>query len=287
MAPAGAAACRRPRPERRRRGRCTPGVVVWSGEVSMPRPWRPARANPQEAADASRRSTDAAARSRLGEPWHAPRPFRSGARPPHGDGHRDPPPARRAAARARPSGPARAARDDRRVRPAPPWREPATRRGAIRGDDRRGRPRVDRARRAAPVPALLDKALVYVTGKGGAGKTTVAAALGLASAARGRRAIVCDLAGSDQLARAFGRPPGARRRAASDGAAVRRFRSTRRRRSRSGSAASRAAPRRSPCSRARRRSPTSWPRRPGRRSSSRSARSSTSRGARRPSPTTS
>ena len=60
----------------------------------------------------------------------------------------------------------------------------------------------------SPVPALLDKPLVYVTGKGGAGKTTVAASLGLAAVARGRRAIVCDLAGSDQLARAFGKPPG-------------------------------------------------------------------------------
>ena len=58
------------------------------------------------------------------------------------------------------------------------------------------------------VRALLDTPLVYVTGKGGAGKTTVAAALGLAAAARGRRAIACDLAGSDQLARAFGRPAG-------------------------------------------------------------------------------
>jgi anion-transporting ArsA/GET3 family ATPase len=57
-------------------------------------------------------------------------------------------------------------------------------------------------------PALLDTPLVYVTGKGGAGKTTVAAALGLAAVARGRRAIVCDLAGSDQLGRAFGLPPG-------------------------------------------------------------------------------
>ncbi len=60
------------------------------------------------------------------------------------------------------------------------------------------------------VEALLDKALVYVTGKGGAGKTSVAAALGLASAARGRHAVVCDLAGSNQLARAFGRSPDAR-----------------------------------------------------------------------------
>ena len=35
-------------------------------------------------------------------------------------------------------------------------------------------------RAPADVPALLDAPLVYVTGKGGAGKTTVAAALGLA-----------------------------------------------------------------------------------------------------------
>jgi len=34
---------------------------------------------------------------------------------------------------------------------------------------------------------LLDRTLLYVTGKGGVGKTTVAASLGLAAAARGRR----------------------------------------------------------------------------------------------------
>jgi len=44
---------------------------------------------------------------------------------------------------------------------------------------------------------------VYVTGKGGSGKTTISGALGLAAAALGRRTIVCDLAGGHNLARAF------------------------------------------------------------------------------------
>lgn len=51
---------------------------------------------------------------------------------------------------------------------------------------------------------MLDHALIYVSGKGGAGKTTVAAALGLAAAARGRRVLVCELEGRRQLPRAFG-----------------------------------------------------------------------------------
>ena len=42
--------------------------------------------------------------------------------------------------------------------------------------------------------------VVYVTGKGGAGKTTVAAALALAAAAEGRRAVVCEVGGCHQLA---------------------------------------------------------------------------------------
>jgi anion-transporting ArsA/GET3 family ATPase len=51
---------------------------------------------------------------------------------------------------------------------------------------------------------LLDKRLVVVTGKGGVGKTTVAAALGLLSARRGRRTVVCEVAEQERLAGLFG-----------------------------------------------------------------------------------
>ncbi len=53
--------------------------------------------------------------------------------------------------------------------------------------------------------SLLDKTLLYVTGKGGVGKTTVAASIGLAAAARGRRTIVCEVAEQDRVSRAFER----------------------------------------------------------------------------------
>jgi anion-transporting ArsA/GET3 family ATPase len=53
--------------------------------------------------------------------------------------------------------------------------------------------------------ALFDRTLLYVTGKGGVGKTTVAAALGLAAARRGRRTIVCEVAEQDRVSRAFAR----------------------------------------------------------------------------------
>jgi anion-transporting ArsA/GET3 family ATPase len=52
--------------------------------------------------------------------------------------------------------------------------------------------------------ALLDKRLVVVTGKGGVGKTTVAAALGLLSARRGKRTVVCEVAQQERLAGLFG-----------------------------------------------------------------------------------
>jgi energy-coupling factor transporter ATP-binding protein EcfA2 len=49
------------------------------------------------------------------------------------------------------------------------------------------------------VGSLLDKRLVVVTGKGGAGKTTVAAALGLAAARQGKRVVLCEVGGHDRL----------------------------------------------------------------------------------------
>ncbi|HTP20502.1 MAG TPA: ArsA-related P-loop ATPase, partial [Solirubrobacteraceae bacterium] len=49
------------------------------------------------------------------------------------------------------------------------------------------------------MPALLEKRLVFVTGKGGVGKSTVAIALGLLAARRGLRTIVAELASQDRL----------------------------------------------------------------------------------------
>ena len=52
---------------------------------------------------------------------------------------------------------------------------------------------------------LLDKHLLFVTGKGGVGKTTVAAAIGLLAARRGLRTIIVELASQRRLQRTFGR----------------------------------------------------------------------------------
>ncbi len=54
--------------------------------------------------------------------------------------------------------------------------------------------------------SLLDKRLVVVTGKGGVGKTTIAAALGLAAARRGKRVIVCEVAAQQRLPAMLGQP---------------------------------------------------------------------------------
>jgi anion-transporting ArsA/GET3 family ATPase len=54
------------------------------------------------------------------------------------------------------------------------------------------------------VPGLLDRRLIFVTGKGGVGKSTVATALGLVAARRGLRTIVAELAAQDRVRQAFG-----------------------------------------------------------------------------------
>jgi anion-transporting ArsA/GET3 family ATPase len=53
------------------------------------------------------------------------------------------------------------------------------------------------------VPGLLDKRLVFVTGKGGVGKSTVATALGMLAARRGLRTVVAELSGQDRVQRLF------------------------------------------------------------------------------------
>jgi len=57
------------------------------------------------------------------------------------------------------------------------------------------------------VASILDRRLVFVTGKGGVGKSTVAVALGLLAARRGARTIVAELAGGDRAQRALDVPP--------------------------------------------------------------------------------
>ena len=52
---------------------------------------------------------------------------------------------------------------------------------------------------------ILDKRLIFVTGKGGVGKSTVSAALGVAAAREGKRAIVCEVAQQERMSRFFER----------------------------------------------------------------------------------
>src|SRR3954471_9924922 len=58
-------------------------------------------------------------------------------------------------------------------------------------------------RRFLPMPLLLDRRLVVVTGKGGVGRTTVAAALGLVAARQGKRVMVAEVAQQERMSRAF------------------------------------------------------------------------------------
>jgi len=54
----------------------------------------------------------------------------------------------------------------------------------------------------------LDSQLLFVTGKGGVGKTTVAGALGVVAADRGARVVVAEVGEQSRLARLFARRPG-------------------------------------------------------------------------------
>lgn len=56
------------------------------------------------------------------------------------------------------------------------------------------------------VAAILNHRLVVVTGKGGVGRTSLAAALGLLAGRSGRRAAVIELSGVSEVAEAFGLP---------------------------------------------------------------------------------
>jgi anion-transporting ArsA/GET3 family ATPase len=52
---------------------------------------------------------------------------------------------------------------------------------------------------------LLEKRLIFVTGKGGVGKSTVSAALGVAAARLGKRTIVCEVAQQERMSAVFHR----------------------------------------------------------------------------------
>jgi len=54
---------------------------------------------------------------------------------------------------------------------------------------------------------LLDRKLVFVTGKGGTGKTTVASALALLAASRGKRVLICEVDAKGELAGYYEAPP--------------------------------------------------------------------------------
>jgi anion-transporting ArsA/GET3 family ATPase len=53
------------------------------------------------------------------------------------------------------------------------------------------------------VPGLFERRLIFVTGKGGVGKSTVAIALGLVAARRGLRTIVAELASQERVRQTF------------------------------------------------------------------------------------
>ncbi|MGH2849304.1 MAG: ArsA-related P-loop ATPase [Solirubrobacteraceae bacterium] len=57
----------------------------------------------------------------------------------------------------------------------------------------------------SPAPGLLERRLVFLLGKGGVGRSTLAAALGVLAARSGRRAIVVEVSARGDVPRLFGR----------------------------------------------------------------------------------
>ena len=51
--------------------------------------------------------------------------------------------------------------------------------------------------------SILERRLIFLTGKGGVGKSTVAAALGVVAARRGKRTIVCEVAQQERMSAVF------------------------------------------------------------------------------------
>lgn len=58
-----------------------------------------------------------------------------------------------------------------------------------------------------PLDAILDRRLLIISGKGGVGKTTIAAAIGVLAARHNRRVLIAEVEGKENLPRLFGAPP--------------------------------------------------------------------------------
>ena len=84
-----------------------------------------------------------------------------------------------------------------------PPKRPRTRGKPQRGSGPPERPATPAEYVAPSCPRLLDRRLIFVTGKGGVGKSTVAIALGLLAARRGLRTIVAELASQERVQRTF------------------------------------------------------------------------------------